>query len=53
MNTYEATRYWLLHELRRVRAMGRVGSASVLNVTKERRSLQRELVKLRSTEIRQ
>lgn len=40
-------RYWLLHELRRVRAAIRIGSCSEANGTKERKALQRELVKLR------
>ena len=46
---YQAGRYHVLHELRRVRAMGRIGTASVLNCTKERRQLQRDLVKLRAS----
>jgi hypothetical protein len=42
-------RYWLLHELRRVRASERIGTQSPANARKERKGLQRELAKLRGT----
>jgi hypothetical protein len=44
--SYASSRYWYLHELRRVRAMRRIGTTSESNA-KERKVLQRELVKLR------
>lgn len=41
-------RYWILHELRRVRASVRIGTQSLPNAHKERKGLQRELVRLRA-----
>jgi hypothetical protein len=48
---YRAGRYHGLCELRRVRAQGRIGTASVLSCTKERKALQRELARLRATTV--
>lgn len=48
MNAYEVARHWYLHELRRVRASFRIGNSSALTTTKERKALQRDLVKLRA-----
>jgi hypothetical protein len=48
---YSSTRYWLLCELRRVRATVRIGTQSLPNARKERKSLQRELVKLRGNRL--
>ena len=45
----QMARYWLLNELRRVRATVNVGSQSVPNARKERRALQQDLVKLRAS----
>jgi hypothetical protein len=42
-------RYWLLNELRRVRATVNVGSQSIPNARKERKTLQRDLANLRAT----
>lgn len=44
---FNMTRYWLLNELRRVRATVRVGTQSTANAMRERKALQRELAKLR------
>lgn len=48
-STYACVRYWLLHELRRLRAALRVGSTSEPNARKERKSLQRDLAAIRHT----
>lgn len=40
-------RYWFLHELTRVRASVRIGTQSSANALKERKALQRALVKIR------
>jgi hypothetical protein len=45
----DQARYWLLHELRRVRASLRVGNTSEANSKRERKFLQQELAKLRAT----
>jgi hypothetical protein len=45
--SYSMKRYWVLHELRRVRAALRVGNTSQPNARKERKALQRDLAKLR------
>lgn len=42
-------RYYLLNELRHTRARSRIGTASEATTRKDRRALQRDLVKLRST----
>lgn len=44
-------RYWLLHELRRVRASVRIGNTSETNGRKERKELQRALAKLRQSRL--
>lgn len=44
---YKATRYHLLNECRRVRAMGRVGTAPPASCRKERRALQGEMARIR------
>ena len=41
-------RYFTLNELRRVRATVRVGTQTIPNARKERKSLQRDLAKLRA-----
>jgi hypothetical protein len=45
--TYRAKRYWWLRELGRVAAQSEIGSVSLANAAKERRSIQRELLALR------
>lgn len=40
-------RYWLLHELRRLRAARRVGTITAANATRERKGIIKELVKIR------
>lgn len=44
---YTCARYWLLHELRRIRAMLRVGNTTEPNARKERKFHQRQLMELR------
>jgi len=47
LRQYRCWRSWGLHELRRIRAMVRLGSKSHANAHRERKSLQRELATLR------
>lgn len=47
---YLRLRRWLLQECFRVQVQKELGSVSVLNANKERKKLQRELVKLRANE---
>lgn len=47
LKAYRAHRYHGLCELRRVRAMGRIGTASPQVCARERKSLQRELARVR------
>jgi hypothetical protein len=48
-STAEMARYWLLNELRLTRARARVGTITELNARRDRRALQKALLRLRAT----
>jgi hypothetical protein len=48
---FNMARYWLLNELRRVRATVRVGTQTPVNARREQKSLQRDLLNLRTTRV--